>query len=147
MERNCNICKWYINEDCTNIQSISNCPLLSYPLWESKEITKEDTVEEAAEICYMSGKIPVGENKIVTIVAFKAGATWQKEQANKLREAMRQEFEEWHNNLPEGSPMYTEEEVKNLISLALDEFTVYPIKGSATLNINFNIWFENNKKK
>jgi hypothetical protein len=102
-----------------------------------------ETIEEAAET--YAHYYPTDPDKfaILEIDAFKAGANWQKEQNAKIREALRQEFEEWHNNLPKGSPIYTEEEVKNLIVCYKDA----NLAKGGTNNILTLEWFENNKKK
>ena len=100
-----------------------------------------ETIEEAAEKYAELNKPDCSFNQ--SYRSFLAGANWQKEQNDKIREALRQEFEEWHNNLPKGSPIYTEEEVKELINNYHASFATYP-----TMNLDLrDNWFETNKKK
>lgn len=95
-----------------------------------------ETIEEAAKI--YAHYYPTDPDKfaILEIDAFKAGATWQKEQMNFGFEEGYKACQKHFKDLK--AKMYTEEEVKELFNSWLTK----PPKWK-----NFDTWFENNKKK
>jgi len=108
---------------------------------------KEETIEEAA-VKYAHKEL---NNELTSKVgnfygfssSFIEGAMWQKEQQRLQTEANIAVHEEWYKNLPEGSPIYTEEEV-------LDLFKSYTSDNQFKMNVALlspEFWFNENKKK
>jgi hypothetical protein len=136
MKKSCTTCKWNINEECRNPLGISGCTFETRPLWKPKIITKEETIEEAAKeaISYLKGVITTLED---ARKLFIKGANYQKEQMNFGFEEGYKASEKHYKDLK--AKMYTEEEVYNIFIKWFD----YTTEGI----IDFEDWFENNKKK
>ena len=120
---NCSYCIHYNNKQCKQTNCIPNKDLdLTKIDWRNLFIPKkEETIEEAAK--EYAHFYPTDPDKfaILEIDAFKAGATWQKEQDSKV--------------------MYTEEEVTNLF---VDWFDA--LAATQYNSLNFIKWFNLNKK-
>jgi len=125
MKKNCDTCKWNVKEDCTHIQSITNCPLPTYPLWESNDESKEETIKEIATN-YANYNAQMHE-------AIKAAVIFGAKQQNEI----------------DSKTMYTESEMKQLITNAFVQMSDWKNEGKETreLEILIDNWFNENKKK
>jgi hypothetical protein len=83
-----------------------------------------ETLEEASENNYPDGDDLTIAQAVIRRLAFKKGAKWQQEQDNKL---------------------YSEKEVRDLFNLYKEEFSIY--RNSQILNVQFEEWFNENKKQ
>jgi hypothetical protein len=93
-----------------------------------------ETLEEAAENNYPDGDVWTIAQAVIRRLAFKKGA-----KSDAARDYWFEKFQEQDKN------KYSEKEVRDLFNLYKEEFSIY--RNSQILNVQFEEWFNENKKQ